>query len=114
MCIRDRSKLDEYGDFQELDWQSLASGVAKLAEEKRLLEATSDVLQNLAVRLTRLQADLAQTEAALAEKTRDLGATQARREAAEALRQQTLALVSEAAQDTAHFARLGELSLIHI
>jgi len=103
------SKLDEYGDFQELDWQSLASEVAKLAEEKRLLEATSDVLQNLAVRLTRLQADLAQTEAALAEKTRDLGATQARREAAEALRQQTLALVSEAAQDTAHFVRLGEM-----
>ncbi|SBT07734.1 conserved hypothetical protein [Candidatus Accumulibacter aalborgensis] len=100
------SKLDEYGDYQELDWQSLASEVAKLEDEKRLLESASDLLQSLTARLTRLQAELAQSEAALAEKTRELGATQARREAAEGLRQQTLVLISDPALHAAHFERL--------
>jgi uncharacterized protein YPO0396 len=95
------SKLGEYGDFSEfseLDWQSSATEVARLQEEKRLLETTSDVLQNLTARLQQLQGVLADSEAALATKTRELGATQAKREAAEALRSDTLAVI---AKDTA-------------
>ncbi|MDP2903950.1 MAG: ATP-binding protein, partial [Methylovulum sp.] len=41
------SKLDEYADFSELDWQSVATEVAQLTEEKRQLESASDVLKQL-------------------------------------------------------------------
>ncbi len=84
------SKLDEYLDFRELDWQSLAVEIAHLLEEKHQLEAASDVLKQLAERLRALHGELAATEAKLAEKNRELGATQTRREAAEELREQTL------------------------
>jgi uncharacterized protein YPO0396 len=86
------SKLGEYLDFRELDWQSIALELAHLKDEKQRLEAASDVLQQLAEQLTALRAELAASEAKLAEKTRELGATQAKLEAATALRDQTLAL----------------------
>jgi uncharacterized protein YPO0396 len=102
------SKLGEYSDFQELDWSSLAIEVVRLQDEKRQLESASDLLRSLTVRLTSLQGELAETEKALAEKTLELGATQAKREAAEILRHQTLALVDDArrAGDSTHFERL--------
>ena len=106
-------KLGEYADFSELDWQSLASEVARLQDEKRLLESTSDVLQSLTARLTRLQGELAETDAALAARTRELGATQAKREAAEALRSDTLLLIADSAaaqpQPATCFERLDAL-----
>ncbi|HCZ16285.1 MAG TPA: ATP-dependent exonuclease SbcCD, C subunit-like protein [Candidatus Accumulibacter sp.] len=107
------SKLGEYADFSELDWQSLATEVARLQDEKRLLEATSDVLQSLAARLARLQGEITETDAALAAKTRELGATQAKREAAEALRSDTLSLVADNAvaepQPSTFFERLDAM-----
>ncbi|MBL8369010.1 MAG: ATP-dependent exonuclease SbcCD, C subunit-like protein, partial [Candidatus Accumulibacter sp.] len=102
------SKLGEYGDFSELDWQSSATEVARLQDEKRLLETTSDVLQDLSARLQRLQGELTESEAALAAKTRELGATQAKREAAEALRSDTLLLVGDP-QQSAWFERLDAI-----
>ncbi|WP_300321772.1 ATP-binding protein [Accumulibacter sp.] len=105
------SKLGEYADFSELDWPSLATEVARLRDEKRLLAATSDVLQSLTARLTQLQGELAESDAALAAKTRELGATQARREAAEALHSDTrlLAADSTAAQPSVWFERLDAM-----
>lgn len=106
------SKLGEYGDFSELDWQSSATEVARLQDEKRLLETTSDVLQNLSARLKRLQAELAETDAALAARTRELGATQAKREAAEALRSDTLLLLADKAAQpppATYFERLDAI-----
>ncbi|HRI93139.1 MAG TPA: SbcC/MukB-like Walker B domain-containing protein, partial [Accumulibacter sp.] len=102
------SKLGEYGDFSELDWQSSATEVARLQDEKRLLETTSDVLQDLSARLQRLQGELTESEAALAARTRELGATQAKREAAEALRSDTLLLVGDP-QQSAWFERLDAI-----
>jgi uncharacterized protein YPO0396 len=92
------SKLDEYADFRELDWRSLAAEVAAMQDEKRQLESASDVLQSLTARLTALQGDLADTERILTEKTREWGAIQAKREAAENLRHQTLALADDPAR----------------
>jgi uncharacterized protein YPO0396 len=98
--IKDRlsalSRLGEYADFCELDWQSSAVEVERLQEEKRHLEAASDLLKNLTARLTSLQQELSRTEETLAAKTRELGATHARREAAEVLREQTAALLHAA------------------
>lgn len=102
------SKLGEYSDFRELDWSSLAIEVVRLQDEKRQLESASDLLRSLTARLTSLQGELAETEKALAEKTLELGATQAKREAADILRHQTLALVDDArrAGDSTNFERL--------
>ena len=105
------SKLDEYADFRELDWQSLAVEVANLQEEKQKLESASDVLKQLTARLAALRGALADTEAKLAEKSRELGATQAKREAAEGLRDQTVALIDtpEHADHTTYFERLDAI-----
>jgi uncharacterized protein YPO0396 len=105
------SRLDEYADFSELDWRSLAVEVARLEEEKRQLESASDLLQSLSARLAALQGELSGTETALAEKTRELGATQAKREAAENLREQTLLLLETPGQasSSTHFERLEAL-----
>ncbi len=103
------SRLDEYADFSELDWRRLAVEVAKLQDEKHQLESTSDVLQRLSARLAALQDELAQTEADLAVKTRELGATQAKREAAESLRAQTLPLLEDASAQSGHAAYFARL-----
>jgi len=41
------SKLEEYTSFAELDWQSVAAEISELDDERKLLEATSDVLKEL-------------------------------------------------------------------
>ena len=106
------SRLDEYSDFRELDWRSLSAEVARLEEEKRQLEAASDLLQSLSKRLATLQGDLSLTEMALADKTRELGATQAKREAAENLRSQTAALLDASAAHGEHFELFERLDAL--
>ena len=59
------NKLDEYRDFGELDWQPLAAEIARLQQQKRELEAASDVLKALAGKLRELTAALAKTEITL-------------------------------------------------
>ena len=49
------SKLDEYPDFSDLDWQPLAVAIARLETEKRDLEATSNILQTLTEQLAVLE-----------------------------------------------------------
>lgn len=92
------SKLDEYTDFSELDWQSLAVEIATLEYERKQLESASDLLQNLTIRLKTLQVELGEAEKDLGKKTQELGAIQAKREAAEELRDQTLALIESPEQ----------------
>jgi uncharacterized protein YPO0396 len=102
------SRLDEYMDFGELDWQSLAVEVATLEYEKKKLESASDVLQSLTIRLKALQGDLGEAVKELEKKTRELGATQAKREAADELRNQTQALF-EPLEQAGHAARFERL-----
>lgn len=102
------SEMRAFTEFQDIDWQSLAMEIAELQEEKRKLESASDVLKQLTERLTALRGERADTETKLTEKSRDLGATQARREAAEGLRDQTMALIDSSGQasDLLYFERL--------
>jgi len=102
------SKLDEYTDFSELDWQSLAVELATLEFEKKNLESASDLLQSLTIRLKALQGDLAEAVKELEKKTREIGATQAKREAAEDLRNQTQALLGSLVH-AGHAARFERL-----
>ena len=53
------SKLDEYRDFHELDWQPLATEIARLQDEKRQLESASDLLKELTVRMKALELETA-------------------------------------------------------
>ncbi len=103
------SRLEEYIDFRELDWQSLAVEVAQLTDEKQKLESASDVLKQLTERLKALRDELTVTERKFAEKSQELGATQAKRETFESLRDQTVTLVdsSELAIHSAYFERLN-------
>lgn len=41
------SKLEEYRDFREIDWSSVASEIAALEEERHQLENASDILRQL-------------------------------------------------------------------
>jgi uncharacterized protein YPO0396 len=61
------SKLVEYRDYRELDWQATAHESAKLEDERARLEASSDVLKTLTERLNALVAQLDSTEKQLTE-----------------------------------------------
>ncbi len=104
------SKLDEYRDFRDLDWRPLAVAIARLEEERRQLEAASDLLQTLAGQLAELEATLAETEGQLDERKDKRSKTAQKKISAEELRQQTLTLLEEAQPlADAHVARLTAL-----
>lgn len=89
------SKLDEYADFRELDWQSLAVEVAQLTDEKQRLESATDVLKQLTERLTEVVSALKGTEAQLEEHRDTRSKVEQKKSDAEALRLQTRAVLDE-------------------
>lgn len=104
------SKLEEYRDFRELDWRPLAIEVARLEDEKRQLEAASDLLKTLAGQLKELEESLAQVEHQLEERKDKRSRTAQKKNDAETLIQQTKTLLNEAAPGLAdYFAHLAAL-----
>jgi uncharacterized protein YPO0396 len=93
------SKLGEYQDFQDLDWQSLAAEIARLHDEKRQLEAASDVLKALSARLAELIETRRATERQLQEHRDRASKTEQKRSDALDLQAQTRLLLDEAALD---------------
>lgn len=89
------SKLDEYADFRELDWQSLAVEVAQLTDEKQRLESATDVLKQLTERLAEVVSELKGTEAQLEEHKDKRSKVEQKKSDAEALRLQTRAVLDE-------------------
>lgn len=59
------SKLEEYRDFQELDWQPLAVEIERLKDEQRELESASNLLQALTLQLQQLEEKREKTEVKL-------------------------------------------------
>jgi len=114
-ALKDRltalSKLDEYADFRELDWRSLALEVARLTDEKQRLESASDVLKQLAERLDEVVATLKTTEAELEEHKDKRSKAEQKKTDAEALYAQTQAALDEPtlAAHSAHFERLDSV-----
>ena len=103
-------KLDEYRDFQELDWRSLATEIARLEEEKRRLESASDRLRQLTAQLSEVEAGLTVTETKLEKKQDERARSEQKQEDARTLRTQIQALLDEpAASHAAHFTTLDEL-----
>jgi len=84
------SRIEEFSNFLELDWPTLVAEIERLMDERQKLEAASDILKQLNNRLWQLQQGQAQTDAALSEKHKELGAVQAKHETATELRALTL------------------------
>src|SRR5690606_341024 len=88
----------------------LAVAVAALEEEKRGLQAASDILQTLAGQLTEVAEALAENERQLEERRDRRSRTAQKQSDAAALRAQTVALLDDAAPEHAHhFAHLETL-----
>jgi uncharacterized protein YPO0396 len=104
------SKLDEYRDFRELNWRPLAIEVTRQEDEKRRLEAASDILKILTGQLKELEEALVLTERQLEERKDRRSRTEQKKSDAEILSRQTRTLHDQAAPDHAeYFARLATL-----
>ena len=90
------ARLGEYRDFSELDWPPLAREVARLQEEKRQLEAASDLLRELNSRLEALLAGLVELEGKLDAKKSERAKTEQKIADLKAQREQTQAVFDEA------------------
>jgi uncharacterized protein YPO0396 len=55
-------QLGEFRDFSDLDWKALTLSIATLSEEKKSLEAASDVLKALEMRLESLESAIEATD----------------------------------------------------
>jgi uncharacterized protein YPO0396 len=98
-AARDRvqalSRMEEYRDFAELDWQSVAAEIERLRDEKRTLEAASDMLQQLTRQLQLLETALDATKQALKEREREQAQAALKREQAQAQLEQANAILDE-------------------
>ncbi|MBI3284337.1 MAG: ATP-dependent exonuclease SbcCD, C subunit-like protein [Burkholderiales bacterium] len=103
------ARLDEFGDFDELDWATVATGIAALQDERQRLESASDLIRQLHQQLTQAKLDIAQTESALEAARDKRSKCEQRRQDAEALQQQTQALLAQNKPDPAWHARLETL-----
>jgi len=95
------SKLDEYPDFSDLDWQPLAVAIARLETEKRDLEATSNILQTLTEQLAVLEQELHETERQLDDRKDKRSKIEQKISVITELQQQTAALLAEAGAEVA-------------
>jgi len=110
-ALKDRlsilSKLGEYTDFRDFDWQPVAVDIERLKAEKRDLEAASDLLKALAVQLATLEEELKNTESQLKERNDKRSRTDQKISDVKDLQQQARALVTEAPEaSTRHFPDL--------
>ncbi|WP_413894930.1 ATP-binding protein [Rhodoferax sp.] len=98
------SKLVEYRDHRELDWQAVAQEVALLEDERAKLHSASDVLQALTQRLSLLEAEQTKTEEQLAAQRDRRAKTEQKISDTQALRCQTESLLAPPSADGAALA----------
>lgn len=72
------SKLEEYRDFREIDWSSIANEIAALEEERHQLENASDILRQLNERLHVVEKAIVDGGNKKSEEDRKLGAIETR------------------------------------
>jgi uncharacterized protein YPO0396 len=104
------SKLDEYSDFSELDWQPLAQAIAALEQERNELEAASDLLRTLTAQLDALEIELAETERRLDDRKDKRSKTEQKIAAVKQDIRQARSLIAEAAPGARdHFPQLESM-----
>jgi uncharacterized protein YPO0396 len=111
LALRDQlqalAALNEFNDFRELDWPRCSTLIAQLKDDKAQLESANDALATLTAQSHEAQEALKSSELALSDLDKELGSLDAKREAADALKEQTKLLVSELSERVR--ASLGEL-----
>jgi uncharacterized protein YPO0396 len=90
------TRLEEFVDFDELDWASTATEVAALVDERHRLESASDLLKQLNERLREAAEALRAVEVELEEAKAKRAKVEQRREDAETLLQQTRERIEQA------------------
>ncbi len=104
------SKLDEYPEFSELDWRPLALAISRLEDEKRDLEAASDVLKTLADQLQEMEKALVETDQHLKDRYDKRSRTEQKHSDTQELRRQAEAVHQDAtSEQTAQFDYLAVL-----
>ncbi|MBK6905842.1 MAG: ATP-dependent exonuclease SbcCD, C subunit-like protein [Rhodocyclaceae bacterium] len=86
------AKLEEFTQFAELDWATLARAIETLKDEHARLAAASDALQELSRQLRSAQETLDDTDARLNTMREERARVAQKREDAEGLREQTAAV----------------------
>ncbi len=72
------SKLEEYRDFREIDWATIANEIAALEDERHQLENASDILRQLNERLHLVEKSIADGSNKKAEEDKKIGAIETR------------------------------------
>jgi uncharacterized protein YPO0396 len=101
--------LEEFTAFEELDWGSVVTEIAQLADERERLASASDVLRQLNENLRALRVAQKETDAQLQQARDRRAKLEQRRADAEQLRLQTDASLLGAAVDAALRTRLETL-----
>jgi uncharacterized protein YPO0396 len=89
------SKLEEYRDFSELDWGSLAAEINQLEKEKQRLEQSSDILRQLRDDLNQAQAATKALDEKLGKKSNDLAVVEDRWKRDESLRNEARVILDD-------------------
>ncbi|MEK8089182.1 ATP-binding protein [Thermithiobacillus plumbiphilus] len=103
------TRLEEFTAFNELDWASVATEIAQLADERSRLESASDVLKQLNDNLRTLQAAQKKTGEELQAARDKRAKLEQRRSDAQDLRRQTGTLLQAAVVDHALATRLESM-----
>ena len=107
------SKLEEYRDFHELNWQQLARRIADMRDELQALETASDVLQTLSLQLKTLELRQAEITEQLDQAKAERAKTEQKIDDAQRLHADTRALITggQAEQHRLWHERLDALRL---
>jgi len=103
------TRLEEFRVFDELDWASIATEIAKLGDERSRLESASDVLKQLNERLRELQQGLKNTDVDLRTAIEKRGDVLRRQKTAQELHQQIEALLADTVADEGLTAQLSSM-----
>ncbi len=104
------SKLGEYEDYRELDWQPIAVALARLETERQELEAASDLLKTLTDQLHAVEKTISETEQKLKDRHDQRAKTEQKISDANELQQQSQVLLADLPDTTVRrFAILEDL-----
>lgn len=103
------TRLDEFKDFEEMNWASVVSEIARLTDERKRLEAASDALRQLNEQLQQLIASRRQIDSAVQGARERRAKAEQRRMDAHELRKQTESLCEGVVLDGAVSSRLEQM-----
>lgn len=106
--ISSLSKLEEYADFREIDWQSHAIVIAELQDEKQQLESASDLLKHLTEQLNEVLQSIKEAEGKWADARDQRSKLEERKNNTEALIADLDSQLADPA-NSSHFERFQQL-----